>query len=315
MEKRQLGRSGLMVSPICLGGNVFGWTADEARSFEILDALVERGFNFVDTADVYSRWVPGHTGGESETIIGNWFARSGKRDKVILATKVGMEVAEGKGLKKARILEAVDKSLRRLQTDYIDLYQAHTDDVDTPLEETLGAFASLVQAGKVRAIGASNYAGKRLAVALDIAKQNGFPRYESIQPHYNLVVRKDYEEDIEPVVDKHEIGVIPYFSLAAGFLTGKYKTKEDAEGMARSGYVTKYFDERGERILKALAEVSESTGAKQATVALAWLLSRRTVTAPIVSATKLDQLRDVLAAAELKLHQDDKVKLCKASAL
>lgn len=315
MQKKQLGHSGLMVSPICLGGNVFGWTIDEAKSFEILDAFVDRGFNFVDTADVYSRWFPGNQGGESETIIGKWFAQSGKRDKVVLATKVGMEVAEGKGLKKSHILQAVDKSLQRLQTDYIDLYQAHTDDAETPLEETLGAFASLVQAGKVRAIGASNYTGKRLSVAMDIAKQNGFPRYESIQPHYNLVVRHDYEEEIEPVVDKYNIGVIPYFSLAAGFLTGKYKSKEDAAGAARAGYVSKYFDERGERILKALAEVAESTGAKQATVAIAWLLTRRTITAPIVSATKLDQLQDVLAAAELKLHRDESLKLCKASAL
>lgn len=315
MEKKQLGRSGLMVSPICLGGNVFGWTIDEQKSFTILDAFVDRGFNFIDTADVYSRWVPGNKGGESETILGNWFAHSGKRDKVVLATKVGMEVAEGKGLRKAHIVQAVERSLQRLQTSYIDLYQAHTDDGETPLEETLGAFAALVQAGKVRAIGASNYTGKRLAVALDIAKQNGFPRYESIQPHYNLVVRQEYEEGVEPVVDKHNIGVIPYFSLAAGFLTGKYKSKADAEGAARAGYVTKYFDERGERILKALAEVSTSTGAKQATVALAWLLSRRTVTAPIASATSLEQLNEVLASAELKLHRDDTVKLCKASAL
>ncbi|NUQ30940.1 MAG: aldo/keto reductase [Acidobacteriaceae bacterium] len=315
MEKKQLGRSGLMVSPICLGGNVFGWTIDEQKSFTILDAFVDRGFNFIDTADVYSRWAPGNKGGESETILGNWFARTGKRDKVVLATKVGMEVAEGKGLRKAHIVKAVEQSLHRLQTSYIDLYQAHTDDAETPLEETLGAFASLVQAGKVRAIGASNYTGKRLAVALDIAKQNGFPRYESIQPHYNLVVRQEDEEGVEPVVDKHNIGVIPYFSLAAGFLTGKYKSKADAEGAARAGYVTKYFDERGERILKALAEVSASTGAKQATVALAWLLSRRTVTAPIASATSLEQLNEVLAAGELKLHRDDTVKLCKASAL
>ncbi len=236
MKTRKLGGSGLEVSPICLGGNVFGWTADEPTSFAILDEFVDAGFNFVDTADVYSRWVPGHKGGESETVLGNWFKRSGNRKKVILATKVGIEMAPGKkGLSKAYILSEVEDSLQRLQTDYIDLYQSHIDDATVPLEETLGAYDQLIKQGKVRAIGASNYSAERLAEALKVSKQHGLPRYECLQPHYNLYERAGYEKELEPVCLKEGIGVIPYFALASGFLTGKYRSENDlAKGPARA---------------------------------------------------------------------------------
>ena len=315
MQTRSIGPADVKVSPIMLGGNVFGWTADEATSFAVLDAFVDRGFNFIDTADVYSRWAPGHQGGESETILGRWFARSGKRDQVVLATKVGMEMGEGKkGLKAAYIKEAVEASLRRLQTDHIDLYQSHQDDASTPLEETLRAYDDLIRGGKVRLIGASNYKGDRLTEALETSRKAGLPAYVTLQPHYNLHTRQEYETDLAPVVAAHGLSVIPYFSLGGGFLTGKYKTKADAEGVAREGIVGKYFDARGENILLALAELSKETGASQASIALAWLLAQPHIVAPIASATSTRQLDSLFAAADLKLTGDQLKRLSTASA-
>lgn len=303
------------IVPLVFGGNVFGWTADEATSFRLLDAFVDAGFDAIDTANVYSAWVPGHKGGESEEIIGKWFAQSGKRDKVKIFTKVGMQMPDGgKGLGKEYILRSAEDSLRRLQTDTIDLYQSHTDDRDTPLEETLSAYAELLQSGKVRAIGASNYSAGRLRDAMELSRREGLPSYVSLQPEYNLYDREKYETDLAPVVEEFGLGCIPYFSLAAGFLTGKYKSAEETKGKSRGSKVEKYFDERGQRILAALNKVSEETGAKQATVALAWLLAQPTITAPIASATNTEQLNDLLAAVELALSEDQVEGLNKASA-
>ncbi len=314
MQKRKLGNSDLQVSPLCLGGNVFGWTADEPTSFRILDAFLDAGGNFVDTADVYSTWVPGNKGGDSEAIIGKWFKRSRKRDKVVLATKVGMEMAPGKkGLSKAYIQQAVEDSLRRLQTDYIDLYQAHKDDEQTPLEETLGAFADLINQGKVRAIGASNYSAQRLQAALDTSGKHGFSRYETLQPEYNLYDRSGYEAELEAVCQKNGLGVIPYFSLAAGFLTGKYRSEADLAGKARGGKVKNYLNERGIRILKALDQTAKEVGSKPAQVALAWLMARPSITAPIASATSQEQVTDLVAAADLKLDRSAIERLDQAS--
>lgn len=311
---RQLGKSGLEVSPIMLGGNVFGWTADEATSFRVLDAFVDAGFNFVDTADVYSHWVPGNRGGESEEILGRWFARSGKRDSVILATKVGKPMGEGKkGLSRKYIFAAVEDSLKRLQTDRIDLYQSHEDDPNTPLEETMGAFAELIQQGKVRAIGASNFSAARLEDSLEASAKNGWPRYESLQPHYNLYERTDYETNLEPVCLREELGAIPYFSLASGFLTGKYRSKEEAAQSKRAGMLGKYFDARGMRILAALDAVAREHNSTPAKVALAWLLARPGITAPIASATSVEQLKDLLDAASLRLGPSAIQKLIAAS--
>src|SRR5208282_3681813 len=302
MKTRKLGGSGLQVSPICLGGNVFGWTADERTSFSILDSFVGAGFNFIDTADVYSRWVPGHTGGESETVLGNWFKQSGKRKNVILATKVGIELApDKKGLSKAYILREVEDSLQRLQTDYIDLYQSHIDDASVPLEETLEAYAQLIKQGKVRAIGASNYSSERLVEALKVSKQHGLPRYESLQPHYNLYERAGYEKELEPVCLKEGIGVIPYFALASGFLTGKYRSENDLAKGPRGQMVKKYLDERGFRILAALDEVAAKLHSTLGKVAIAWLIARPSITAPIASATSVEQLKDLVEAASLQL--------------
>jgi aryl-alcohol dehydrogenase-like predicted oxidoreductase len=315
MQKKKLGNSGLEVSTLCLGGNVFGWTADEATSFRLLDAFLDGSGNFIDTADVYSAWVPGNKGGDSETILGNWFKRSGKRSKVVLATKVGMEMGpDKKGLSKAYIQRAVEDSLKRLQTDYIDLYQAHRDDEQTPLEETLGAFADLIKQGKVRAIGASNYTAQRLQAALDSSRQHGFPRYESLQPEYNLYDRAGYEVQLEPLCEKNHLGVIPYFSLAAGFLTGKYRSEADLGNKARAGKVKGYLNERGLRILSALDQVANENHSKPAQVALAWLMGRPSITAPIASATGLDQLKDLLDAANLKLERAAIERLDQASA-
>jgi len=315
MESRRLGRTGLAVAPLMLGGNVFGWTIDKARSFEVLDAFVDRGFGFIDTADMYSRWVPGNHGGESESVLGEWFKRSGKRDKVVLATKVGMDMGEGrKGLRAAYILEEVETSLRRLNTDYIDLYQSHRDDPEAPLEETLKAYQRLIEQGKVRAIGASNYSGARLREALEVGRKDGLPVYQTLQPEYNLYQRQQYETELEPVVTEFGLGVIPYSSLASGFLTGKYKSKEDAKGKQREVQVGKYFNERGEKILKALAEVAAELKATEASVALAWLIARPSVTAPIASATSVEQLESLFAAVELKLDDAVMKKLNDASA-
>lgn len=302
MKKRKLGNSGLEVSPLAFGGNVFGWTADEAMSFRLLDAFVAAGFNLIDTADVYSRWVPGHEGGESETIIGKWLKRSGKRQSVIIATKVGKEMGpDKKGLSKPYITQAVEASLRRLQTDYIDLYQSHDDDVDTPLEETMETFGQLIKQGKVRAIGASNYSAKRLAEALQVSEQNGYPRYQSLQPLYNLYDRGDYEKELEPLCREKGLGVITFFSLGSGFLAGKYRSEADLANRARADMVKKYLNDRGYRILKALDSVAQQHKTTPAKVALAWLIAQPTVTAPIASATDLEQLNQLIEATTLEL--------------
>jgi aryl-alcohol dehydrogenase-like predicted oxidoreductase len=303
MQLRPLGRSGLQVSPLAFGGNVFGWTVDETQSFRLLDAWLDAGFNFVDTADVYSRWVPGHTGGESETIIGKWFRQSGKRNRVVLATKVGKPMGDDKvGLSAAYIREAVDASLLRLKTDHIDLYQSHDDDADTPLEETLEAFAALIKAGKVRAIGASNFTAPRLAEALDVSERLGIPRYESLQPLYNLYDRAVFEEALEPLCLERGVGVINFYALAAGFLTGKYRSEADAAKSARGANTTKkYLNERGLRILAALDGVAKTHGVTPAQAAVAWQIARPGITAPIASATSVAQLDELTRAATLKL--------------
>jgi aryl-alcohol dehydrogenase-like predicted oxidoreductase len=304
MQNRQLGKKGPQVPPICLGGNVFGWTVSEADAFHQLDRAVDAGLNFIDTADVYSRWVPGHQGGESETILGKWFARSGRRKDVILATKVGMEMGEGKkGLSPAYIAESVENSLRRLQTETIDLYQAHKDDESTPLEDTLAAFDKLVKSGKVRHIGASNYTGARLADAVETSRKNNLAAYVSLQPHYNLVERQPFESDLLPVVQKYQIGVIPYFSLAAGFLTGKYLRGQDESKTPRGRMVTKYLNNHGFAVVDALGEIAKSHQSTPARVALAWLLAQPGITAPIASATSDKHLDDLVAAATLQLDK------------
>jgi aryl-alcohol dehydrogenase-like predicted oxidoreductase len=312
---RKIGQSDISVAPLAFGGNVFGWTADEATSYSLLDHFVAAGLNLIDTADAYSRWAPGHTGGESETIIGKWLRQSGKRDKVVIATKVGMEMApERKGLRSQYIMRAVEDSLRRLQTDYIDLYQSHIDDANTPLEETLEAYSQLVTQGKVRIIGASNYSADRLEQALEVSQQHGFPMYQSLQPHYNLADRSDYESTLEPVCLKHGIGVISYYSLASGFLTGKYRSEGDLSKSVRGPRVSKYLNARGMRILAALDEVAKQYDATPARVSLAWLIARPSITAPIASATSLDQLNELIAATRLQLNPAAIDRLNKASA-
>ncbi|WNL39189.1 aldo/keto reductase [Halomonas sp. PAMB 3232] len=311
MNKHPLGRSGIEIAPLAFGGNVFGWTADEKRSFELLDRFVERGFNAVDTADVYSSWAPGHEGGESEKVLGKWLKQTGKRDDIVLMSKVGLWEAR-KGLGAANIEAAVNDSLTRLNTDYLDVYFAHTDDQGTPLEETLTAFSKLIEAGKVRTIGASNYSAGRLRQALDVSKAQGLPRYELIQPLYNLVERDKYEGELATLVREQEIGVVSYFSLASGFLTGKYKTLEDTKGSDREQFLGHYFDARGKRVLSELLSVADELGVKPAQVALAWLLARNGVTAPIASATKLEQLDDTLDAVELVLPGEAIERLTKA---
>jgi aryl-alcohol dehydrogenase-like predicted oxidoreductase len=307
MNLRQLGRSALEVSPLCFGGNVFGWTVDERTAFSLLDAWLDHGFNFIDTADVYSRWVPGHTGGESETIIGKWLRQGGRRDRVVLATKVGMDMGEGRiGLQPARIRAAVEASLQRLGVDCIDLYQAHKDDEQTPLEETLAAFARLVEQGKVRVIGASNYSAPRLAEALATSQRLGLPRFESLQPLYNLVEREAFERELAPLCRAEQVGVINYYALASGFLTGKYRRPEDAAKSPRGqGTVQKYLNPRGLRILAAQDEVAGRHGCTPGQVALAWLLAQPAVTSPIASATSLPQLQELAAAASLRLTAED----------
>lgn len=318
MEARKIGGSDLEVAPLALGGNVFGWTIDEATSFQLLDAFVAAGFNFIDTADVYSRWAPGHQGGESETILGKWFRQSGKRDQIVLATKVGMEMGPGKkGTSKAYILQAVEDSLKRLQTDRIDLYQTHKDeDQETPLEETLEAYDILIKQGKVRVIGASNYTAERLAEALKISAEKGLPRYQCLQPHYNLMERERFEKDLEPLCVKENIGVIPYYSLAGGFLTGKYRSEADLSKSVRGGHVKQfhYLKGRGPKVLEALDAVAARTSSNPARVAIAWLMAQPSVTAPIASATNLDQLNDLIAATRLKLDDEALALLNEASA-
>jgi aryl-alcohol dehydrogenase-like predicted oxidoreductase len=314
VNKRRLGNSRLEIGPLVFGCNIFGWTADQPTSFKLLDAFVASGLNMIDTADVYSKWIPGHVGGESETIIGNWLAKRGNRDKILIATKLGVEMGPGEtGLSHTYMQRAVERSLQRLQTDYIDLYQSHRDDTETPLEETLEAFAALVRSGKVRAIGASNFKADRLAEALRVSAAHGLPRYESLQPWYNLYDRFDYEGDLANLCQRENIGVIPYFSLASGFLTGKYRSEKDLEGKPRGYRVKNMMNERGFRILKALDTISADIGATPAQISLAWLIARG-VTAPIASATTLEQFQELLPATALKLSPDAVKLLNDASA-
>lgn len=315
MQLRELGRSGLKVSPLCFGGNVFGWTADETTSLKLLDAMLDSGVNFVDTADSYSTWVGGHRGGESEAVIGKWLKTRGNRERVIVATKVGSDLGGGKkGLAKAYILREVEESLQRLQTDCIDLYQTHRPDLGTPEEETLSAYEQLVRQGKVRAIGTSNYSAEQLKNSLEISRQHGWPRYESLQPNYNLYDRADYERGLEPTCVQENIAVIPYFSLAAGFLTGKYRSEADLAQRARGQFVKKYLTERGFAILAALDEIGKENNATPAQIALAWLMARPSITAPIVSATSVEQWKEIVKALELKLDRSAIERLDAASA-
>ena len=314
MQTRELGNSGIKVGPLAFGGNVFGWTADEATSFQLLDAFVDSGLNLIDTADVYSTWAPGHAGGESETVIGNWLKRTGKRDKVVIATKVGKPMPQDKkGLSAKYIRQAVEDSLRRLQTSYIDLYQSHEDDPNTPLEETASAFAALVSEGKVRALGASNFSAERLTAAIETSRRLGVPGYECLQPEYNLYAREKFETELRPVCEQYKLGVIPYFSLAAGFLTGKYRSEQDLSKSARGQGIRKYLNDRGSRILAALDEVSGKLHSTPARVALAWLIAQPAVSAPLVSATSVAQWKDLLPAMDLKLDSDSLARLSAAS--
>ena len=314
---RQLGRSSLQVSPLCFGGNVFGWTVDEATSFSLLDAWLDSGMNFVDTADVYSRWVPGHAGGESETIIGKWLKKSpAKRKQLVLATKVGKDMGDGKvGLHPKYIKQAVDASLKRLNTDYIDLYQSHDDDPNIPFEDVLGTFGDLIAAGKVRAIGASNYTAERLAAALDVSEKHRLARYESLQPLYNLYDRAVFEAELQPLCAAQEVGVINFYALAAGFLTGKYRTAEDVNKSARGPKtISLYLNPRGLKILAALDSAATRLNAKQSEIAIAWLLTRPSIAAPIASASNLDQLKSLIRACELTLDPQTLDQLNTASA-
>jgi aryl-alcohol dehydrogenase-like predicted oxidoreductase len=316
MQQRKLGKSDIAVAPLAFGGNVFGWSIDEKTSFSILDKFVESGLNLIDTADVYSRWVPGNRGGESETIIGKWLAQGGRRDRVVIATKVGKDMGEGRvGLKKDYILRAVEDSLRRLQTDHIDLYQSHDDDKSTPFEETLEAYGTLVKQGKVRIIGASNYDVKRLAEAREAGEKLGLPLYQTLQPEYSLIERAAFERELEPYCLEHGVGVIGFYSLASGFLSGKYRSEADlGKSAARGGRVKGYLNERGLKILAALDTVSQRLESTQASVALAWLIARPSVTAPIASATSLQQLDALVKATQLTLSAEDIALLDQASA-
>jgi aryl-alcohol dehydrogenase-like predicted oxidoreductase len=314
MEKRKLGKSGIEIAPIAFGGNVFGWTADEATSHRLLDAFVDAGFSFVDTADVYSRWAPGNKGGESETVIGSWLKKDeSKRDRIVLATKCGMGLPS-RALSRAHIVESVDASLKRLNTDRIDLFQSHKDDKDTPQEETLSTYAELIKAGKIRAIGASNFEAPRLAEAARIAREKGLPRYESLQPHYNLMERGLFEGALENECLKEGIGVIPYYSLASGFLSGKYRSDADLGKSKRGAGVKKYLNDKGFAVLKALDEAAKKHNASDTQVALAWLIQRKSITAPIVSATSLAQLEDLIAAPRVELDAASVAAIDKASA-
>jgi aryl-alcohol dehydrogenase-like predicted oxidoreductase len=316
MQLRPLGKTGLSIAPLVFGGNVFGWTADEKTSFDLLDAFTGAGFNAIDTADAYSRWVPGNKGGESETIIGKWLKRSGiARDRVVIITKVGSDMGQGRrDLRKAWIIEEVENTLRRLQTDHIDLYLSHWPDPETPYEETLEAHAGLVKAGKVRAFGASNLDAGQLQASFEAADRAGLPRYGALQPEYNLYDRAGFEGPLADLCRKEDIGVITYYSLACGFLSGKYRSKADTEGKARGGGVARYLDDKGLRILAALDSVSAETGAAPAEIALAWLMAKPAVTAPIASATSLAQLASLTKAATLTLSADQMAALDRAGA-
>lgn len=309
MQKRKLGTSGLSIAPLVLGGNVFGWTAERDASFAVLDAFVGAGFDAVDTADVYSRWAPGHQGGESETVLGEWMKARGSRNKVTLITKVGSEMPAGKGLKAAYIQSACEASLRRLQTDHIDLYFSHFPDKDTPIEETLAAHQRLIEQGKVRAVGGSNYDAAGLTAALAAGDGKVRARYSVLQPHYNLLVRNEYEGALETVCVSEGLGVIPYFALASGFLTGKYRTEADLRKSARGGRMKELLTGRGQAVLAAMDTVAAAHGATLAQVALAWLMARPSVTAPIASATTAAQMKELTPAAELKLTLEEMAAL------
>jgi len=315
MIKRRLGDTELEIMPLVLGGNVFGWTADEPATFRILDAFVEAGGNLIDTADVYSRWVTGNKGGESESLLGKWLRQSGKRDRVLIATKVGSDMGPyGKGLSKVHIMRSVEDSLKRLQTNVIDLYQSHRDDPNTPIEETLEAYALLLKQGKIRAIGASNFSNPRLRASLDISANKGYPAYQSLQPRYNLYDRSDFEADLGPLCREKGLGVITYSSLASGFLTGKYRTRNDLAKSIRGQGMGLYLNDRGLRILAVLDLVAKEYSSTPAAVALAWLMARPGITAPIASATSVEQLKDLMAAARLTLERSAIEKLDEASA-
>ncbi len=316
MEKRKLGKTGFEVAPLAFGGNVFGWTADETTSFQLLDAFVDAGFNLIDTADVYSHWAPGNKGGESETIIGKWLKKSGKRQQVVIVTKVGGAMGQGKkDLSKKYILKAAEDSLRRLQTDAIDLYLSHWDDLDTPVSETMEAFAQLVKEGKVKTIGASNLSADRLKESIAFSKQNGLPSYQALQPEYNLYSRQQYEQEYEPICKAEGLGVMNYYALASGFLTGKYRSEADASKSPRGGgVVKKYLNDRGLRILQALDAVAGRYQTTPAAIALAWLIARPTITAPIASATSVPQLHDLVKAVQLQLDAEAIQQLTEASA-
>ncbi|RZK83173.1 MAG: aldo/keto reductase [Pedobacter sp.] len=314
MKKRQLGNSDLQVYPIAFGGNVFGWTVDQKKSFEILDGFTGAGFNFIDTADVYSTWVPGNKGGESETIIGNWLAQKQNRKDLVIATKVGSDMGNGKkGLTKKYIIQAAEDSLKRLKTDYIDLYQTHYDDLDTPIQETLEAYDDLIKAGKIRWIGTSNMSAERIIESLETSDKLNLPRYQTLQPEYNLYAREGYEKEYEDIAIQHNLGVINYYALASGFLTGKYRSAADLKKSQRGAGIKNYLNDRGLTILKALDEVSEQYSANQASVALAWLIARKSITAPIASVTSLEQLVDLKKAASLELNVEDIAILDNAS--
>lgn len=315
IEKRKLGNTDLLVAPVTFGGNVFGWTIDQATSFEILDGFIDAGFNFIDTADVYSRWATGNKGGESEVIIGNWMKARNNRNKIIVATKVGSDMGDGKkGLSKKYILEAIDASLTRLQTDYVDLYQSHFDDLETGVEEILEAYDQLIKAGKIRWIGASNFSVERLKESLETSKRLSLPKYQTFQPEYNLYEREGFEKDFEKISLDNHLGVINYYSLASGFLTGKYRSEADFGKSQRGGKMKDMLNDRGLAILKALDQVSEQYNANPASIALAWLIARPSVTAPIASVTSLTQLEDLVKAASIKLATEDIAILDDASA-
>jgi aryl-alcohol dehydrogenase-like predicted oxidoreductase len=316
MKMRGLGRSGIQVAPFGFGGNVFGWTVDEKTSFSLLDRFTEAGFNLIDTADIYSTWVPGHEGGESETLIGRWLKKSGKRNRVVIATKVGMEMKSGKkGLSAEHILKSAEDSLRRLGTDRIDLYQSHCDDESVPMEETLGAYAKLIRAGKVRAIGASNFTAPRLRLALETSSRHGLPRYETLQPRYNLCDRKEFESFLQPLCESEGLGVLPYYSLASGFLTGKYRSAADLNKSQRGPGVAARLLESGQPVLKALDSVAARFSASPTQVAIAWLNRRGAIAAPLASATSVAQLEEIIKGAQLELDQDSVNELEQASAV
>ncbi|SFM65123.1 Predicted oxidoreductase [Algoriella xinjiangensis] len=315
MKKVQLENTDIEITPIIFGGNVFGWTLNEEESFRILDAFVARGFNAIDTANNYSYWVPGNVGTESERIIGNWIKSRNLRDKIILATKVGGRnlIQDKPNTTKSHILKEVEESLMRLNTDYIDLYQTHYDDTKTPVEETLSAYNQLIKEGKVRYIGASNFSSERLIESLDKADLFNLPGYKTLQPEYNLYDRKHFEEFLQPVVDKFKLGVIPYYSLASGFLSGKYRTEADLEQSTRGEGIKKYLNERGVRILDALETISTRHSISYSAVSLAWLMEQKSVVAPIASATKEKHLDAFLEAVNVQLSHDDLKLLSEAS--